>query len=615
MAIFHDMIEKTIEVFMDVFLVFGNSFQSCFSHLERMLKRCEDTNLSLNWEKSHFMVKEGIVFGHKISKQGIEVDKAKVDVITKLPHPTTVKVLGQRQDKHFRPIHYASKTMTEAESNYTATEKEMLAVVYAFEKFWSYLIMNTHCVYGPFRPQISICQERFKGEIAPMGSTPPGIHLQSVYQANKLLKFSRLATMDPPRNTMAQITQPIRGNKYILVAVDYLSKWVEGKFAKVIQNFGVTYRLETPYHPQTSGQVEVSNRGLKRILERAVGENRASWSDKLDDALWAFRTAYKTPIGCTPYKLVYGKACHLPIELEHKAYWALKHANFNLKTTVYPYGTVELSQPDGPNFKVNGHRVKHYFGEDVAKNLKTHAEGLCPPVFIYSASLGNHPGHLAARLGSAKTKVVRWDDLAFKLITLGWNVKHENFSKNVDPSLVGITTQESFCAASGFIEGESKSSRAPTIVEGLSKRVTNISTTLARDTHEIHVRLEDAQDDRALQRARVNTLFRDRRYHLHLVVLIESEARCTRHAWSHAMDCNRAVHAELLTYRAQLQTHETHIQTWDTRIGSLENLVVTLVAQTSSLQTQLTKALGRIQTLEAREPARTDDPEDAGSSS
>nr|GFB53483.1 reverse transcriptase domain-containing protein [Tanacetum cinerariifolium] len=77
-------------------------------------------------------------------------------------------------------------------------------------------------------------------------------------------------------------------------------------------------------------KVEVSNHGLKRILERTVGENRASWSDKLDDALWTFRTAYKTPIGCTPYKLVYGKACHLPIELDHKAYWALKQANFDL---------------------------------------------------------------------------------------------------------------------------------------------------------------------------------------------------------------------------------------------------------------------------------------------
>ncbi|GJU64080.1 reverse transcriptase domain-containing protein [Tanacetum coccineum] len=91
MAIFHDMIKKMMEVFMDDFSVFGNSFRNCLSRVDKMLQRCEDTNLCLNWEKSHFMVKEGIVLGHKISKNGIEVDKAKVDVIAKLPHPTTVK--------------------------------------------------------------------------------------------------------------------------------------------------------------------------------------------------------------------------------------------------------------------------------------------------------------------------------------------------------------------------------------------------------------------------------------------------------------------------------------------------------------------------------------------
>nr|GEZ86541.1 reverse transcriptase domain-containing protein [Tanacetum cinerariifolium] len=120
----------------------------------------------------------------------------------------------------------------------------------------------------------------------------------------------------------------------IAIISDRGTHFCNDKFAKVMFKYGVTHRLATAYHPQTSGQVEVSNRGLKRILERTVGENRASWSEKLEDALWAFRTAYKTP------------------------------RTFTI-TKVFPYGTVELSQPDGPNIKVNGHRVKHYFGGDV----------------------------------------------------------------------------------------------------------------------------------------------------------------------------------------------------------------------------------------------------------
>nr|GEX05692.1 reverse transcriptase domain-containing protein [Tanacetum cinerariifolium] len=197
LAIFYDMVEKTMEVFMDHFLVFGNSFENCLSRFDKMLQRCEDTKLCLNWEKSHFMVKEGIVLGRKISKNRTEVDKAKIDVITKLPHPTTVKgdtpfifsedcikafqtlnkklteapiliapkwdlpfelrcdasnfaigaVLGQRLEKNFRPIHYASKTLTDTESNYTTTKTEMLAVVYAFEKFRSYLTMHKCIVH------------------------------------------------------------------------------------------------------------------------------------------------------------------------------------------------------------------------------------------------------------------------------------------------------------------------------------------------------------------------------------------------------------------------------------------------------------------------------------
>nr|GEY10478.1 reverse transcriptase domain-containing protein [Tanacetum cinerariifolium] len=121
-----------------------------------------------------------------------------------------------------------------------------------------------------------------------------------------------------------------RGNRAIIS--DRGTQFCNDKFSKVMSKYGVTHRLATAYHPQTSGQVEVLNRGLKRILERTVDENRASWFEKLEDALWAFRTAYKTPIRCTPYKLVYGKSCHLRIELEHKVYWALKNANFDLKT-------------------------------------------------------------------------------------------------------------------------------------------------------------------------------------------------------------------------------------------------------------------------------------------
>nr|GEW61501.1 hypothetical protein [Tanacetum cinerariifolium] len=416
------------------------------------------------------MVKEGIVLGYKISKNRIEVDNAKIDVIAKLPHPTTVKgvrsylghagfyprfikdffkisrpmthllekdtpfvfsedciqafqtlktklteapiliapnwyrpfelmcdasifaigaVLGQRNEKHFRPIHYASKTLTDAESNYTTTEKEMLAIVYAFEKFQSYLIMNkciVHTDHSALKYLFAkkdakarllrwvLLLQEFDFDVIDTKEAENLVadhlsRLENLYEnvldpkeINEKFPFETLSmvtsrgTSDNP--WYADFANYHAGNFLVKVKVlptndarvvckflkslfarfgapraiisDRGTHFFNDQFEKVMRKYGVTHRLSTAYHPQTSGQVEVTNRGLKRILERTIVQNHASWSDKLDDALWAFRTAYKTPIGCTPYKLVYGKASHLPIELEYKAYWALKQTNFDM---------------------------------------------------------------------------------------------------------------------------------------------------------------------------------------------------------------------------------------------------------------------------------------------
>nr|GEY02618.1 reverse transcriptase domain-containing protein [Tanacetum cinerariifolium] len=446
MSIFHDMIEKTMEVFMEDFLVFGDSFSACLTNLDKILNRCEETNLVLNWEKCHFTYRECIVLGHKISKSGIEVDRAKVDVIAKLPHPTTIKgvrsflghvgfyrrfiqdfskiarpmthlleketpfvfskecieafntlkkklteapilvvpdwnlpfklmcdasdyaigaVLGQRKTNHFQSIHYSSETMTEAQIHYTTTEKQMLAVVYAFEKFRPYLVLSKSIVYTDHsalkfllnkhdaKPRllqwVLLLQEVDITILDKKGSENLAAdHLSRLENPHQDVLENKDINENFPLETLKSLTNHntlwfayianFHAGNFIKKAFEILKACHEGPSGGhhganlTVKKYGVTHRLATSYHPQTSGQVEVSNRGLKRIFKRTMGEKRTSWSDKLDDALWDFRTTYKTPIGCTPYKLVYGKSCHLLIELEHRAYWALKHVNFDLKT-------------------------------------------------------------------------------------------------------------------------------------------------------------------------------------------------------------------------------------------------------------------------------------------
>ncbi|GJU45318.1 reverse transcriptase domain-containing protein [Tanacetum coccineum] len=489
LAIFHNMIEESVEVFMDDFSVFRNSFDTCLNNFDKMLQRCKDAHLVLNWEKCHFMVKEGIVLRHKVSSAGLEVDNAKIDVISKLPPPTNIKgirsFLGhagfyRRFIKDFskiaRPLTKLLEKDTplefddECQKAFESLKEKLTCAPVIVSPNWN-LPFELMCDASDFAAgavlefdieikdrkgtenvaadHLSRLENDETSDDSEVDDNFPGETLMEIninepwfadfanylvgniipkgmtyQQKNKLFSDLKHYFWEEPylfkvcsdgfywptiikeAHTLVRLCEACQrtGNiskrdemplnniqvceifdiwgidfmgpfpksykfEYILVAVDYVSKWAEAQalptndarvvvaflkklfchfgmpkalisdrgthfcnkiMEKTMKRYGVNHRFSTSYHPQTSGQVENTNRALKRILEKTVKDNPAIWSRKLDDALWAFRTAYKTPTGTTPYKLIYGKNCHLPFEIEHRAYWALKNCNPDL---------------------------------------------------------------------------------------------------------------------------------------------------------------------------------------------------------------------------------------------------------------------------------------------
>ncbi|KAL0393210.1 UNVERIFIED_CONTAM: Retrovirus-related Pol polyprotein from transposon.6 [Sesamum radiatum] len=459
MSIFSEYIEKCIEVFMDDFTVYGGSFDECLSHLANVLRRCIETNLVLNFEKCHFMVDQGIVLGHVISSRGIEVDKAKVDLIVNLPYPTSVReirsflghagfyrrfikdfakiaqplsqllqkdanfvfggdcqeafdelkraltsapiiqppdwstpfeimcdasnyavgaVLGQKIEKSHHVIYYASKTLDAAQCNYSTTEKELLAIVFALDKFRSYLLGSKIVVFSDHaalkhllskkesKPRLirwilllqefdltikdrkgseNLVSDHLSRLIREEDDTPicdsfPGERLFKMQdqvvrrcvpndEYNSVLTFCHTFAcgghFGPKRTARKWVEAKATRTDDSAAVIGFVKSHIFNS-GNPFKKYGVHHRVATAYHPQTNGQAEVSNREVKSILEKTVSPGRKDWSLRLEDALWAYRTAYKTPIGMSPYRFVLERHVTYP----HKAYWAVQKCNFDM---------------------------------------------------------------------------------------------------------------------------------------------------------------------------------------------------------------------------------------------------------------------------------------------